>query len=75
MEKYGNYGGDSGVLEFENGDEYIKVKFNNNSIYLYSYKKPGSSHVEKMKILAKNGRGLNSYINTYVKFQYEIKLM
>ena len=75
MEKYGNYGRDSGVLEFEIGEDYIKVKFSDSSLYLYSYQKPGSPHVEKMKILAKNGIGLNSYINTKVKFQYETKLI
>lgn len=74
MENYRNLGGKSGVKAFEVGGDFIKVKFNDNSIYLYSYRKPGSHHVEKMKILAKNGSGLNSYINLNVKFTYEAKL-
>ena len=74
MENYRNLGGTSGVKAFEIGTDFIKVKFSDNSIYLYSYRKPGSHHVEKMKILAKNGSGLNSYINLNVKFSYDAKL-
>ena len=74
MENYKNLGGNSGVKAFEIGSDFIKVKFSDNSIYLYSYRKPGRSHVETMKTLAKNGSGLNSYINLNVKFSYEAKL-
>lgn len=74
MENYKNLGGTSGVKAFEIGNDFIKVKFSDNSIYKYSYLKPGSNHVERMKTLAKNGSGLNSYINLNVKFTYEAKL-
>lgn len=74
MERYGNIGRDSGVLEYEIGANYIKVKFSDGSIYLYSYRKPGDYHVEQMKNLAQNGVGLNSYINKNVKHKYESKL-
>lgn len=74
MENYRNLGGTSGVKAFEIGTDFIKVKFSDNSIYLYNYRKPGSHHVENMKILAKNGSGLNSYINLNVKFSYDAKL-
>ena len=74
MERYKNSGGNSGVSAYEIADDSIKVKFSDNSVYLFSYRKPGSSHVEKMKILAIRGQGLNSYINTNVKYLYESKL-
>lgn len=74
MENYKNFGGKSGVKAFETGSDFIKVKFSDNSIYLYSYLKPGRNHVETMKTLAKNGSGLNSYINLNVKFSYQSKL-
>jgi hypothetical protein len=72
MEKYRNSGGDSGVSSYEIGAEYIRVKFSRNiKTYTYSYSKAGITHVEKMKTLAKNGSGLNAYINRYVKDLYD----
>lgn len=74
MVRYRNLGGDSGVSAYEIGNDFIKVQFSDDSIYLYSYRKPGSIHVEQMKVLAQNGNGLNSYINKKVKYKYEYKL-
>lgn len=72
MERYKNRGGDSGVSAYEIGADYITVKFSGTfRIYTYSYRKAGSVHVEKMKMLAQSGRGLNSYINKYVKNLYD----
>lgn len=72
MESYRNLGGDSGVSAYEIGENYIKVKFHGNyKIYTYSYRKAGRNHVEQMKILARRGSGLNSYINMYVKYLYD----
>ena len=68
MERYRNTRGDSGVHAYEIGASYIKIMFSGTSgTYVYSYGKAGVSHVEQMKILARNGSGLNSYINRYVK--------
>lgn len=72
MEKYRNSSGNSGVYGYEIGIDYIRVKFAGTSkIYTYSYRKAGTEHVEKMKILARNGSGLNSYINNFVKYKYD----
>ncbi len=72
MERYRNSGGGSGVNSYEIGSDYIRVKFDGTSrIYTYSYGKAGRNHVEKMKVLAQSGSGLNSYINTHVKFLYD----
>ena len=68
MERYKNTSGDSGITAYEVGPEYIKVKFSDSSgFYTYSYSRAGVTHVENMKILAQNGKGLNTYINRYVK--------
>lgn len=73
MEQYLDLDGDSGVYAYEIGDTYIRVKFDKIfKIYQYSYYKAGQLHVEKMKILAKSGNGLNSYIMRNVK-NYTIK--
>jgi len=72
MQRYRNLGGDSNVHSFEIGVEYILVKFSGTfRVYKYSYWKAGRIHVEQMKLLAINGRGLNSYINRNTKSLYD----
>jgi len=67
MTRYSNYGGDSGVSYYEYGADYINVKFSTGKIYTYSYSSANIHHIEKMKTLADQGRGLNSYIMKNVK--------
>ncbi|MDF3348088.1 hypothetical protein [Acinetobacter pittii] len=68
MEQYLDLDGDSGIIAYETGDTYIRVQFDRTfNIYKYSYYKAGQLHVEKMKILAKSGNGLNSYIMRNVR--------
>lgn len=69
MERYRNR--DSGVKAYKIGTDYILVKFDSFKTYKYSYKSAGQSKVEKMKILAIRGRGLNSFINRYAKYSYD----
>lgn len=72
MQRYRNLNGDSGVSAFEIGNNYIQVQFSGKARkYTYSYSKAGEYHVEQMKMLALRGRGLNSYINKYVKNLYD----
>lgn len=74
MEIYKNLDGDSGVSRYEIGSDRITVEFSTGSVYLYTYSSAGSSNIEKMKTLARDGKGLNSFINTHVKKLYEKKL-
>lgn len=74
MDRYKNLNGGSGVVAYEISNDSIMVEFNNNSLYLYSYLIPGQQHVDNMKGLAVRGYGLNGYINSYVKKQYEKRL-
>jgi len=71
MEPYRNLSGTSSVSAFEIGSNYILVRFSTGVIYNYSYRKAGSGHVEQMKVMARRGFGLNSYINKNVKFLYD----
>ena len=69
--KYKDIDGDSNIEMYEIGPDYISIKFfGTNKIYTYSYKSAGLAYVEKMKFLARNGDGLNSYINNYCKYRY-----
>lgn len=70
MERYKNLDGDSGVIAYETGPNYIRVQFSDRSIYLYTYESAGSQNIEYMKRLAENGEGLNAFINTTVRKKY-----
>lgn len=70
MTQYSNKSGNSGILAYEIRDSQISIKFSDGSVYHYSYISAGQSNVEQMKKLALQGEGLNSFINTQVKFKY-----
>ncbi|WP_437731166.1 hypothetical protein [Sorangium sp. So ce1335] len=72
--KYRNLGGNSGVDTYKIEEESIEITFKGGSTYLYTYQAPGRYHVEQMKLLARSGRGLNAFINIYVKDNYAKKL-
>ena len=73
MPLYKNLGGDSGVYSYEIGNKRIIVTFSSNMSYEYTYSSAGSDHIEKMKTLAVQGQGLNSYINKHVRTKYSRK--
>jgi hypothetical protein len=73
MERYGNLGGDSGVVAYEIGPDFIRVQFSDGAVYLYTYASAGSHNIEHMKQLARGGQGLNSFINTTVSKAYARK--
>jgi len=70
MEHYKNFNGDSGVLAYHIGADFIEVRFRTGRSYLYTYASAGSSNIERMKALARGGSGLNRFINLYVKYKY-----
>jgi hypothetical protein len=74
MQSYLNLGGDSGVIAYEIGEDFIIVEFKDRSQYLYNYAMTGSGNVERMKQFAISGRGLNSYISRTVRKLYAAKL-
>jgi hypothetical protein len=72
VDKYLNLGGNSSVEAYEIVEHSISVKFfKTNDTYIYSYASTGKDDVERMKILAKQGEGLNSYIMKHAKNTYE----
>ena len=58
---------------FEIGNDYIRVQFNDNSVYLYTNSSAGPHNINKMKQLAQSGEGLNAFINTTVRKSYARK--
>ena len=73
MQTYKNLSGDSGVVAYEVGADFIAVKFRSGVPYRYTYKGVGRDNVDEMKELAQAGRGLSTFINQHpeVKRGYE----
>lgn len=72
MTPYRNLHGNSSVVSYEVTDDAIHVVFMSGKYrnYLYNHQNPGKSAVERMKLLANQGYGLNSYISTIIKKNY-----
>lgn len=73
MERYGNRGGDSGVVGYEIGQGSIIVAFGDGWRYLYDGTKPGAADVAKLQQLARSGQGLNSYLTRVVRGRWARK--
>ena len=67
MEQYRNFGENSGVRQFEIGDDFIRVEFEREGTYVYDYASTGAEHVERMKVLARSGQGLGTYISQHAR--------
>ena len=74
MTPYGNSTGTSGVSAYEIQREAIVIEFRHGGKYVYDYNTTGREHVEEMKVLALEGRGLASYINKNVRERFAAKL-
>lgn len=65
MKRYGNRHGNSGIAGYEDGDDFIRIRFTSGSIYLYTYDSADEDDIEEMKELAKEGEGLTRFINDF----------
>ena len=74
MISYSNLSGDSSVLDYELGHDFIKVRFGSSAtIYVYDHSRPGVVRVDEMKRLAAAGRGLATYISQQIGEDYSRK--
>jgi hypothetical protein len=74
MEKYKNLSGNSGVVAYEIGSDSIIVEFEDGGTYLYTKHSAGAANIKQMKLLAKAGRGLSTFIVNNVRDKYAAKL-
>ncbi len=74
MIPYRDTGGDSGVVAYDVGEDYIDVRFKNGAVYRYTNATAGSGNISTMKRLAARGDGLNSYINLNLKKEDSARL-
>jgi hypothetical protein len=61
MTPYANLGGDSGVVGYDTGPDFIVVYFQDGSAYRYTERSAGRAHIATMQRLAQAGQGLNAY--------------
>ena len=73
MKTYDNLGGNSGVVAYDYDSEVIKVQFDDGWIYEYEASTIGAADFQQMISLADSGRGLNSYINRYIRKRFSNK--
>jgi len=75
MTPYRNLNGDSSVVSYETTEDSIHVVFRSGTYrnYFYDHSRPGKIIVDRMKALAAQGHGLNSYITTTVRKSYARK--
>ena len=65
MKRYGNRHGNSGIVAYEDEPDFIRIQFTSGSVYLYTYDSADEDDIEEMKELAREGNGLNRFINDF----------
>jgi hypothetical protein len=65
MKPYGNRSGNSGVVAYDNGSDWISLQFVDGGKYKYRASNVGLDNLKTMKRLADSGQGLMTFINTH----------
>lgn len=65
VKPYRNLSGDSGVVGYEIGRNFIRVRFRANGDYRYELGRVGRKHLHALQKLAEAGKGLATYINAH----------
>lgn len=73
MVRYKQLGGPSGVVAYRLAPDAIEVRFVDGHTYTYNYAVPGQAIVEHMKQLAREGKGLATFISQHVRHHYAVK--
>ena len=70
MPEYANLTAKSGVRWYDESADAITVTFDDGRVYRYDASNPGLAVVDRMRVLAASGRGLNGYISRTVRDRY-----
>ena len=65
MKPYGNRNGDSGVIAYDYGRDWIRLRFVGGNVYQYTARGIGAANLKTMKRLADSGDGLTTFVNTH----------
>jgi hypothetical protein len=74
MERYKNIQGNSGIASYSIGRDSIIVAFLGGHTYKYTNGVTGKEHIKNMQQLAREGKGLATYISRHVKNRYAEQL-
>lgn len=66
LQRYARRQGEFGVLRCAVGPRGIAVESVDGSSYFYDQERPGCAHVSEMKLPARAGEGLSSYVSRSV---------
>jgi hypothetical protein len=72
--RYRNLSGHSRVVAYAMLPDALAVQFLDGMVYLYSHDCPGRRHVGRMKVLARDGRGLSTYISRHIGNRFSARL-
>ncbi len=72
--RYLNQGGHSGVVAYAVMADAIAIEFVDGSVYLYSHDCPGRRHVSRMKVIARAGHGLSTYLSRHVGNRFATRI-
>lgn len=72
--RYANHGGHSVVAAYAVTGDGILVQFRDGHVVLYNHDCPGRRHVSRMKVLAREGRGLGTYITRHVGNRFAARI-
>ncbi len=75
MPRYSDRDGDSGIVAFEVGPDWIEIEFERGRerFYRYTNASAGAANILTMQRLAEKGDGLNAFINRYAKNKFASK--
>lgn len=74
MKPYGRGDHTSGVIAYDYGADYICLRFSEGYDYTYTWDSCSRVHVQNMKALANQGKGLMAYLNRHASERFATKL-
>jgi hypothetical protein len=74
MHRYRNTSGESGVTAYEIDKDSIIIQFTGGDRYLYTERSAGAENIAKMQELAREGRGLSTFVSQHIRSRYARKL-
>ena len=74
MHRYRNTSRESGVAAYDIDTDSITIQFTGGDRYLYTERSAGAENIAKMQELAREGRGLSTFISQHIRSRYAHKL-
>ena len=74
MHRYRNTSGESGVVAYDIDKDSITIQFSGGDRYLYTERSAGAENIARMQELAREGRGLSTFVSQHIRSRYAKKL-